>query len=427
MKTITIKKGNYLPEILIFAFAAFTHFFRLNIPDKHYFDEVYHVFTAQEMFKGNPAAWEWWNPNPQGFAYEWTHPPLTKEFMVAAISIFGDGAFAWRFFSAFFGVGVIVLIYLLANKLFKNRTVALLAAFIASMDGLLLTMSRIGMNDVYFLFFLLLAFLFFLYDKRLLTGVALGLCIASKWTGLFGIGIIGLIYLIQKVLSYRKKEIKPNKLIKDLLLAPLFLLLIPVTIYLISYLPFFTGKHVPPNTNLTIVQTFKELQQQMYWYHTNLRAEHSYQSKPIQWVLNLRPVWFYVDYKDNTIANIYTLGNPVFMWLGLSSIIFLILEFIKKKSSNIGIVLLGYFGFFVPWIFSPRIMFHYHYLASATFLAIATGYMISKIKDRKLGYVFSILFLSALVVSFIYFFPLWIGIHVPKNLSDSYFWINSWK
>jgi dolichyl-phosphate-mannose--protein O-mannosyl transferase len=165
----------------------------------------------------------------------------------------------------------------------------------------------------------------------------------------------------------------------------------------------------------------------MYWYHTQLKAEHSYQSKPAQWALNLRPVWLYVDYKDETIANIYTLGNPIFMWIGLSSIIFLILEFIKKKSLNIGVVLLGYFGFFIPWIFSPRIMFHYHYLASATFLAIAIGYMISQIKNTRLGLFGAILFLVSLVISFIYFFPLWTAVHVPKNLSDSYFWISSWK
>ena len=427
MKTITIKKGHYLPEIIIFAFAAFTRFFRLNIPDKHYFDEVYHVFTAQEMFKGTPAAWEWWNANPQGFAWEWTHPPLAKEFMVLAISIFGDNAFAWRFFSAFFGVGVIILIYLLANKLFKNRMIALLAAFIASMDGLLLSMSRIGMNDMYFLFFLLLAFLLFLYDRRLLTGVALGLAISSKWTGVFGILIIGLIYLAQKFINFERKRIKTKQFIRDLLFAPLFLIIIPITIYLASYLPFFTGKHVPQGTNYTIGQTFKELQQQMYWYHTSLKAEHSYQSKPIQWVFNLRPVWLYVDYKDEEVANIYTLGNPVFMWIGLAGIIYLVFEFIKKKSLGVGIVLLGYFGFFVPWIFSPRIMFHYHYLASTAFLAIALGFMFVKIKSAKLGPLALKLFLGVLILSFIYFFPLWTGIHVPKNLANSYFWISSWK
>ena len=80
-------------EILIFGFAFITRFFRLDYPKTHIFDEVYHAFTAEQMAKGNPAAWEWWNTPPPGFAYEWTHPPLAKEFMWLAISIFGDNSF----------------------------------------------------------------------------------------------------------------------------------------------------------------------------------------------------------------------------------------------------------------------------------------------------------------------------------------------
>ena len=103
LKVITLKvkhlikeilsKTNWLPEIIIFAFAFFTRLLRLNVPSTYMFDEVYHAFTAEQMFKGNPAAWEWWNTPPKGFAYEWTHPPLAKEFMVIAMSIFGDNAF----------------------------------------------------------------------------------------------------------------------------------------------------------------------------------------------------------------------------------------------------------------------------------------------------------------------------------------------
>ena len=140
-------------EIIIFIFAILTRFIRLDYPKNHIFDEVYHAFTAQAIARWDPKAWEWWNSNPQGFAYEWTHPPLAKEFMALSILIFGDGSFAWRFFSAVFGTGIIVLIYLISLELFKNRKVAIFASLIASLDGLLLVMSRIAMNDTYFLFF----------------------------------------------------------------------------------------------------------------------------------------------------------------------------------------------------------------------------------------------------------------------------------
>lgn len=443
--TITVKnlikeiltKANWFPEIIIFAFAFLTRFIRLNIPGTYMFDEVYHAFTAEQMLKGNAAAWEWWNTPPKGFAYEWTHPPLAKEFMVIAMSIFGDNPFAWRFFSALFGFGVIVLIYLISYKLFKNRLIALFAAFAASMDGLLLVMSRIAMNDMYFLFFILLAFLLFLHNRKLLMGMALGLSIASKWTGLFGIGIIGIIYFGQLALKFKKKDADKRKTLKSLIAAPLYFLIIPLFIYLAVYLPFFTGHHTPPGNKPSVVNvdTFVGLQEQMYWYHTGLKATHPYQSIPSQWVLDLRPVWIYVDYKDNMIANIYNLGNPLFMWFGLVSIIFLLFEFIRKRTLGVAVTLIGYFGFFLPWVHSPRIMFYYHYMPAVPFLAIATGYFLNKLFSERIGKIFVGLFLLLLTILFIYFFPLWTAIHMSKcvipqgcvSWYDSYFWFSSWK
>ena len=440
----------YLPEFIVFAFALLTRFIRLDIPKTYIFDEVYHAFTAGQMFRGNPAAWEWWNTPPQGFAYEWTHPPLAKEFMILAISIFGDNSFAWRFFSAVFGFGVIVLIYLIAYKLFKNRLVAIFAAFAASTDGLLLVMSRIGMNDMYFLFFVLLAFLLMFKKRYLLMAVSLGLALASKWTGLFGIGILALLFGIENLLAFRKKEIKEDIFFKKIFSAILYFAVIPLAIYLLAYLPFFTGTHTPPGESPSLFnyKTFIELQQQMYWYHTNLKAHHTYQSVPIQWIFDLRPVWIYVDYSGKTIANIYNLGNPLFMWFGLSSIIFVILELIRRLLNYLNSkkiekdtfalfkVVFAYLLFFLPWIDSPRIMFYYHYLPAVPFLAVATGYVVNKLFATTSGKIIVAIYIFTLVALFFYFLPLWTAIHIPRcevipstcsSWYDSYFWFPSWK
>src|SRR5581483_1382303 len=197
---------------------------------------------------------------------------------------------------------------------------AIIAAFVASMDGLLLVMSRIAMNDSYFLFFLLLTIYMFLKDKKILMGIFLGLSIASKWTAIFAIFPLLILFIL--------KEKKIYERLKFLF----FLLIIPASIYLGSYIPFFLGHHAPPQTNYSNLQTFVELQKQMWWYHTNLRATHPYQSTPIQWIFNIRPVWLFVDYKQNLrsddlkqnlVSNIYTLDNPLIPILGIISIIFL--------------------------------------------------------------------------------------------------------
>src|SRR3990172_1532899 len=149
-----------LPIALILFLAIFTRFWRLGIPDTYHFDEVYHAFTAKEMLLGNPAAWEFWNTPPAGFAYEWTHPPLAKLFMAGGMIIFGINPFGWRFFGALAGVGIIFLVYLLTRKLFHSQFIALVASLLFIFENLLFVQSRIGMNDVYFMLFMLIALWF---------------------------------------------------------------------------------------------------------------------------------------------------------------------------------------------------------------------------------------------------------------------------
>lgn len=408
----------FFPEIIIFLFALSTRFVNLNYPKSHMFDEVYHAFTAQRISLGDPKAWEWWNTPPSGFAYEWTHPPLAKEFMAIAISIFGDSSFAWRFFSALFGTLAIVVIYFIARKLF-NRKIAVLSIFVASLDGLLLVMSRIAMNDSYFLFFSLLALFFFLVNRKFLMGLSLGLAIASKWTGFFVIAFLAIFYIFRIM----KENLKGFEILK----MSLFLFVIPLLIYLLSYVPFFLQKHSPPYSNFSNTKSFVELQKQMYWYHTNLRATHPYQSRPQDWVLNLKPVWIFTESRNNLVSNIYALGNPLFMLGGLVSIVILIYGYLKKRRFNLFFVLLSYFFFFIPWIFSPRIMFNYHYLLSSAFLAIAQGVVLFKFLENKSLKSITFFYLIAISFLFFYFYPLWTGVFVDKSLYDSYFWLKSWR
>ncbi|HKC14463.1 MAG TPA: phospholipid carrier-dependent glycosyltransferase [Patescibacteria group bacterium] len=407
-------------EIVVFGFALFTRFWRLDYPKTHIFDEVYHAFTAQAMVKWDPRSWEWWNTSPAGFAYEWTHPPLAKEFMALSILVFGDTSFAWRFFSALFGFGSIILIYLISYYLFKNRRVALLSALVASLDGLLLVMSRIAMNDSYFLFFSLLSIYLFLKKRNFLMGLSLGLAIASKWTGFFAIIIILALFIYENLNSRKLKS-------KNILKFVFFLFVTPLVIYIASYTPFFLQRHIPPNQNFTNVQTFIELQQQMWWYHTNLKATHPYQSTPFDWIFDLRPVWLFVDYQKEKVANIYTLENPMIAWFGLVSILFLVFEFFKKRTLPYLLVPLSYLSFFVLWFHSPRIMFNYHYLASTAFLAIAIGFTLNKLMNSKLGKVLFFSFLILMISLSIYFYPLWTGVSVATDFNNNYFWIKSWK
>lgn len=386
-----------LVAILIFSFA--TRFYSLGSPSAHYFDEVYHAFTAQIIFDGDPKAWEWWNPHPEGFAYEWTHPPLAKLIMVGGLEAFGNNSFGWRAPAALFGTGVVYLVYKLARELFDSEDIALLAAFLISLDGLLLVMSRIGMNDIYFLFFALLSIYFFLRNKNLLSSIAFGLSLASKWSALWVLPLLFLIFMLEN---------------RKLKLSHFWFLILPAAIYLASYTPLFLTGHD--------FKIFKEMQQQMWWYHTGLDATHPFTSPWWSWPILKKPVWLYTSGEQNGgIANIYAMGNPAVFWGGFASIFVSLFYALREKSRKVLFVVLGYLVFFAPWAAAPRIMFLYHYLPSVPFMAISLAYVLKK--NSRVAIPFMILSF----VVFVYFYPHWTGISVPVWLDKSYYWFDTWR
>lgn len=383
----------------ILIFALISRVLWLNKPDKEYFDEVYHAFTARLVLHSDPKAWEWWNPNPQGFAYEWTHPPLAKLGMALGMKIMGESAFGWRIPGALLGVGCVLFVYLIAKYLFEDEALALISAFFFSLDGLVLTMSRIGMNDTYMLFFTLLAIYLFLKDKDVLSAFAFGLAVASKWSPIYSVPI----FIV--ALFALKKKFRPSML---------WFLIIPPLVYIGSYFQMFLTGHS--------FDIFIGVQKQMWWYHTNLKATHPYTSPWWSWPFLIRPVYLYTSEEvGGWVARIYNSGNPVVFWFGLVSVVEVILYALLERSKKLGLLAFSYLIFFVPWALSPRIMFFYHYLPSLPFLAIASGYVLRR--NKKL----IVPVLSLALIAFIYFYPHWAGHQVPLWLDKSYYWFKSWR
>jgi len=398
----------YRPPIVVFTkkalwaiilFAAITRLIGLASPKQEYFDEVYHAFTAKVILHGERQAWEWWNTPPEGFAYEWTHPPLAKLLMVGGMLLLGENSVGWRAPAALFGVGAVYLVYKLAHEISKDDQIAVVSAAVFALDGLPLVMSRIGMNDIYFLFFALACLYSFIKDRNLVSAIFFGLAAASKWTAAWLVPVVGLSFFVFK------KKVKPSLL---------WFAVLPMAVYLASYLPMFVSGHT--------WSQFVEMQKQMWWYHTGLTATHSYQSAAVSWPFMLRPVWLYTLGRQGSMtANIYAAGNPFIFWPGLVAVGLALVWAFRERNRKLAFVAFSYLAFFVPWIGSPRIMFLYHYLPSLPFLAIATGYALRRLPR----FLFVYLFIGLLV--FIYFFPHWTGIKIPIWLDNSYYWFSSWK
>lgn len=471
---------HFLIIIVIFAFV--TRIYRLSTPSTYMFDEVYHAVTAKLILHNDPRAFEWWNPPPEpNTAVDWLHPPLAKYTQAIGMGIFGENSFGWRISAVIFGTMLVVVTAKLADALFENKSLALLAAFFAACDGLLLTQSRIAMNDIHVTFFIVLTFVVYIkfrkavktnYLLMFLTGLSAGLACGSKWSGVFAIVVIGFFEFLDLV--NKKYAINLGYFLSRIA----FLLVLPGVMYIFAYSQMFMQgktlicegnqvqqnacycsnesslwvqaleKIVPERTEYwkslearggctRLISHFSELHTQIWWYQTNLKATHTFQSRPWQWFLDARPVWFYVDYQDTTIANIYAQGNPLLFWFGDVAVIvsiitlFLNLKKLKKSAKKLWplfFILIAYFTVWLPWEASPRIMFFYHYTPAVPLLSIILAYWLIQLCRLKNGKILAGICTVLIFCTFVLFYPNWTGMPVAKSFADAvYFAIPSWK
>lgn len=393
--------------VLILLLASLLRLINLGHPDTYIFDEVYHAFTAREYLHNHIEAWEWWTHPPEGVAYEWTHPPLAKYGMVAGMFLFGENSFGWRVGSAVAGIVCILGIYLLTLALTKSDTTAHLAAFLVAIEGLHIAQSRIGMNDMYMLVFFVWSLYCAVKSRWKWAAILYGLSLASKWSAMYGIVPLAIIYLYQNPLhTWRLKTGVLH------LLSIIRLSLIVLSVYVLSFTPFIVAGH-------TWAQWW-ELHRQMWYYHTHLVATHAYQSTPKEWIFDARPVWYFVKYAPTTIANIYAFGNPLILWLGLAALILHIKNSLKFPGSIFYVL---YAIFTLPWVFSPRIMFFYHYLPSATFLCIILATWLADLSPRVRNSLLACCLVSLFLIS-----PMLYGFPMPHTYWNTLFKIfPSWK
>lgn len=431
-----------MPRKLIFFILAITLFsltiriYRINEPNSYYFDEVYHVVTARAYSQNNPSAYDPFAPPPEpDTAFDWLHPPLAKLIQAGSIKIFGDNSVSWRLPSALFGTAIIPATFFLAYILFGSWT-AIFSATVIAFENMNLAMSRITMNDVFVTFFIVCAFtftsLYIKYGKTkdiILTSVFLGLALSSKWTGLYAIGVIFLFiffFHLRGVLLATARLHLGGVIVKLLLL-----ILFPFLLYIAAYGQFWLQGHTTGQ--------FIDLHKQIWWYQNRADLKHTYGSNALfcvpeglagpktwcPWVLDMRPVYFSYEQYGEKAGYIYSLGNPIVFWIGLLSVSYILGKFIEERKKEYLLVLLGYFIFWVPWIFSPRILFMHHYLPSIPFLAISLGLTLSFMK--KVSKLAVVLVIFMIIFAFFYFYPITAGYPIDPDAIGKFMWLKTWR
>ena len=392
-----------------------------------YFDEIYHARTA-------------WEHLHDIWPYELSHPPLGKELLSLGILLFGMTPFGWRFSGTLTGVLMLPVMYIFLKRLFGGRRIPLLGTVLLASGFLHYTQTRIATIDSFSVLFILLMYCFmygWLSDDSpadlALCGFSFGLGIACKWICFYagaGLALLWIGHWIRAfVLAAREKRPLPAAaFLRNVPFCLFFFILIPGLIYYLSYLPYGRVKGFPvfsePYTRLVLEnQTF------MFDYHARLVAQHPYASRWYQWILNIRPILYYLEYlPDGRHIDIAAFNNPLICWGGLMSLAVLLWEAVTRRDRTAAFLLTAYLAELVPWVFITRLTFAYHYFAASVFLVPALCYLfwiMEKASPRR-KYV-TLAFTAVSVFLFLFFFPVLCGLPVDNGKSKLVFsWLPTW-
>ncbi|MCD8144068.1 MAG: phospholipid carrier-dependent glycosyltransferase [Oscillospiraceae bacterium] len=400
----------------------------ISFMNSTYFDEVYHARTAYEHLNNV-------------YPYEDSHPPLGKLLMSVGIMIFGMTAFGWRIVGTLFGAAMLPILYVFLKNLFGKTPLATCGTLLFAFDFMHFAQTRIATIDTYSVFFVLLAFYFLYRYFTVAEGapfwkemVPLGLCglffgigAACKWTVIYaGVGLC-VLYFWRIILRWKRhhKESGFYKwMVATLLWSVVFFILIPGVIYTACYIPYAMA------SGNSVLYEMVENQKFMFTYHNGVHQDHPYASRWWQWILDIRPILYYVQYNaDATKACIGAFGNPLIVWTGLLAEVGLLVCAVRKRSGVALFLFIAWVAELFPWMIIGRTTFEYHYFGCILFLVFAIVYFMNEMWELTRGkcrrYLYG--FTGYGLGLFALFYPALSGLTVPRWYCYAFLkWFDSW-
>jgi len=440
--------------IAALAIGFFARTFHIALPQAQVFDEVYFPVFSNDFLSGK-------------LAFD-AHPTLGKLLMAPGIYLFGNQPYGWRIVVSLFGLLTIALVWWQNRKNKVEQTENLILTFLIAIDCMLVTYSRVGLIDGIMIFFILLAYFVGLRSKTLwqyiVVGILIGLAVSVKWIALGVVAPIGYV-------AFRKNKLPEFG--AGLVAAAGIYLGIEVFARVLTH-----SQHIWAD--------IREWNWQAWNYHKNLTATHPWSSEWWTWPLMLRPVLMYyqeVPPGSHIVETITNLGNPFVWWSATFSVVLSIGHLIrlaasKEKQSILLVVgfifligalmnamvvknmngallvvlalaafgtyliegkqaegesvfdhplmpmLVGYFAFYVPWMFIGRVVFLYHYLPCLIFSLFTLAWWLRQLYSSRPK--LCVTFLTIALLLSIFYLPLNMGMPLPQKLLDAHFLIKGW-
>jgi dolichyl-phosphate-mannose--protein O-mannosyl transferase len=453
--------------LAVTALAGGLRFWHVSAPHEYVFDEVYYAKDAC-LDAGYPfRECDLDNDAEQTFT---VHPPLGREILARGVDLFGNRPFGWRVGSAVFGTISVLLTAILAYLLFGSSGWGGVAGLLLATEALNFVQSRLSMLDILVTTFVVAGFLFLVLDRRwverrtapteahgvddipgadahepgaasvvspifrpwrLATGLAFGAALATKWSG--GPALVGAMALALAWEVGRRKRAglrRPGwEAFRDESFGLfLFLLLVPLAVYLASYTRYFLEE------GFNLIDWY-EVQQNMAKFSLDLRATHPYSSRPWSWPLLIRPVAYYYKGGSNpaTSAEILGIGSPAIFWGFVLVVPWLVAEWIRSHDWRPGLILVAFASQYLPWFAASRTAFLFYMTPMTPFMVLGVTYGLREMWEARIGEnrVWGlrpavIVLVLAAVGMFAFFFPVLTGWKLSYDSWRLRMWFRTW-
>jgi dolichyl-phosphate-mannose--protein O-mannosyl transferase len=234
-----------------------------------------------------------------------------------------------------------------------------------------------------------------------------------------------------------------------LAVGAVFLIAVPVLIYVASWEPFF---HRGQFHNLGDLWAY---QVSIYRYHADLTATHPYGSPWFSWPFLYRPVAYYFNNQGlgidpwsgrPLVAGMANLGNPWIWWTSIPCVLALPYFIFRHRSFPAALIAVGFITQYLPWVRITRVLFLYHMFGGLIFMILALAYVLYQlarhdaelrigcvylgVRGRELLYIH----LTLAVLFFIYFYPVWTALPItdqaylnnPPAFPPGRMWFPTW-
>ena len=401
----------------------------LDSPKGKIFDEIYYATNAESLLQKGVEI-----DSESGLAQFIVHPPTGKWLIASGLKLFGNNEFGWRFAAAIVGSISIILMYFTAKKLFNNKLLSVFAASLISLDGLHLVHSRIALLDIFLLFFIQIAVLAFLQSKYWISALTLGLACYVKWSGLYVLIALAFYVLILDIrknrylgLQFPIREMARRNLLFRFLQFGIF----PVFIYIASWFSWFiTNTGWDRNYSSNPLFSLWHYHSEILNFHTKLTDAHPYSANPWSWLIQGRPTSFFYETPKNCggascSQEILALGTPILWWAATLALLVTIGYWVSKRDWQAEILLVVIGASYLPWFaIQERTMFSFYAIAFEPFLLLTLVYLLSKVpkNQRRIALIFS----AIVLVNFLYFLPIFLGLPITYNSWSDRMWFPSW-